>query len=69
MEHLRADVSDLPTVRPGDIATLIGKDGKEHLSAADLADTCGVITNELLSSLGPRLERPGSVCRQGYSVL
>lgn len=69
MDQLLADVSDLPTVRPGDIATLIGKDGKEHLSAADLADTCGVITNELLSSLGPRLERPGSVCRQGYSVL
>ena len=57
MDQLLADVSGLPEIRPGDIATLIGQDGEEHISAAELADACGTITNELLSCLGPRLER------------
>ena len=57
MDQLLADVTALPQIRPGDIATLIGRDGQENISAANLADTCGTITNELLSCLGPRLER------------
>lgn len=57
MDQLLADVTDIPEVKPGDIATLIGDDGQESISAADLADACGTITNELLSCLGPRLER------------
>lgn len=57
MDQLLADVTSIPETRPGDIATLIGQDGQESISAADLADACGTITNELLSCLGPRLER------------
>lgn len=57
MDQLLADVTAIPEVNPGDIATLIGNDGQESISAADLADACGTITNELLSCLGPRLER------------
>lgn len=57
MDQLLADVTALPQTRPGDIATLIGQDGQESISAASLADACGTITNELLSCLGPRLER------------
>lgn len=57
MDQLLADVTDLPQVQPGDTATLIGADGPETISAADLADACGTITNELLSCLGSRLER------------
>ncbi len=57
MDQLLADVTAIPQTRPGDIATLIGRDGPESISAAGLADACGTITNELLSCLGPRLER------------
>lgn len=57
MDQLLADVTGIPNIRPGDIATLIGQDGQKGISAADLADACGTITNELLSCLGPRLER------------
>lgn len=57
MDQLLADVTVIPRVEPGDIATLIGSDGQECICAADLADACGTITNELLSGLGPRLER------------
>lgn len=57
MDQLLADVTAIPRLQPGDVATLIGSDGSESISAADLADACGTITNELLSCLGPRLER------------
>lgn len=57
MDQLLADVTALPTVHPGATATLIGEDGGVSISAAELADACGTITNELLSCLGPRLER------------
>lgn len=57
MDQLLVDVTAIPQICPGDIATLIGSDGAESISAADLADACGTITNELLSCLGPRLER------------
>lgn len=57
MDQLLADVTALPTVHPGATATLIGEDGGVSISAAELADACGTITNELLSCLGLRLER------------
>ncbi len=57
MDQLLVDVTAIPQTHPGQVATLIGQDGKVSISAADLADACGTITNELLSCLGPRLER------------
>lgn len=57
MDQLLVDVTAIPQTRPGHVATLIGRNGQAGISAADLADSCGTITNELLSCLGPRLER------------
>lgn len=57
MDQLLVDVTDIPDVKPADIATLIGKDGNLEITAADLAYQSGTITNELLSRLGPRLDR------------
>ena len=57
MDQLMADVTDIPDVNPGDVATLIGCDGQETISAEQVADEAGTITNELLSRLGTRLER------------
>lgn len=57
MDQLMADVTDIPNVKPGDVATLIGSDGQETISAEQVADQAGTITNELLSRLGARLER------------
>ena len=55
MDQMLVDATDVPDVRPGDIATLIGRDGAAQISAVDLAGQCGVLTNELLSRLGGRL--------------
>lgn len=57
MDQLLIDVTDIPEAKPGDIATLIGADGKEEILAVNVAKNAGSITNELLSRLGTRLER------------
>ena len=55
MDQLLVDVSELPEISPGDVATVIGRDGGQVIRAEDLAVRCGTITNELLSRLGSRL--------------
>ena len=57
MDQTIVDVSDIPGVKAGDVAVLIGKSGDEEISACDLAKETGTITNEILSRLGTRLER------------
>lgn len=57
MDQLLVDVTDLPAPAPGDEAVLIGASGEEVISAYALARQSGSITNEILSRLGPRLER------------
>lgn len=56
MDQTLVDATDI-SVSPGDTAVLIGKSGDKRISAYELAEACGVITNELLSRLGARLER------------
>lgn len=55
MDQLFLDVTEVPEVRPGDLVTLIGRDGGQEITAQEVSSHCGTITNELLSQLGPRL--------------
>ena len=55
MDQLLVDVTHLPQVAPGDMATLIGTDGEAVLKAEEVAVQSGTIANELLSRLGSRL--------------
>ena len=57
MDQVLLDVTDAPRAVPGDTAVLIGRDGGEEISAVDVAEQTGTITNEVLSRLGARLER------------
>ena len=57
MDQLLIDITDIPNVKSGDIAVLIGKSGQYEITAYDLAEESGTITNELLSRLGSRLNR------------
>ena len=57
MDLLMADVTNVDTVSPGDIVTLIGKDGGNQVRCEDVARASGTITNEILSRLGSRLPR------------
>lgn len=57
MDQTIVDVSGIPDVKAGDIAVVIGRSGTEEITACDLAEQSGTITNEILSRLGGRLER------------
>ncbi|HEY5585488.1 MAG TPA: serine racemase VanT catalytic subunit [Ruminiclostridium sp.] len=57
MDQLMVDITDIPNVKQGDIATLIGQDGAECISAEAVAAQSGTLTNELLSRLGVRILR------------
>ncbi len=56
MDQLAIDVTDIETVCVGDVATLIGSDGNDGLSAAAIANSADSISNELLSRMGSRLK-------------
>lgn len=56
MDQLAVDVTDIPDIKVGITATLIGKDGDEEISAPMIADNSESITNELLSRMGQRLK-------------
>ena len=55
MDQLLVDITALDGVRPGDTATLLGRDGAQAIRAEEMAAQCGTITNELLARLGKRL--------------
>ena len=57
MDQTLVDVTDIPEVSVGDIAVLIGKTVTEEIRAVDMAVQAGTISNEILSCLGPRLDR------------
>ena len=56
MDQMAVDVTDVKDVKVGMIATLIGKDGDEEITATMLAEQSETITNELLSRMGQRLQ-------------
>lgn len=58
MDQLMIDVTALGDVAVGDTVTLIGRDGGEEITAEEVAERCGTITNEILSRMG---ERPARV--------
>ncbi|MGH7230656.1 MAG: alanine racemase [Nitrospiraceae bacterium] len=57
MDMTMVDVTDSPDVRPGDDAVLIGRQGAERISAADLATWLDTIPYEVLCGIGPRVPR------------
>lgn len=57
MDQTIVDVTDIPDVRAGDEAVLMGQSGRETITACGLAEQSGTITNEVLSRLGARMPR------------
>lgn len=57
MDQTMVDVTDIPNVRAGETAVLIGSSENETISVYDLAEADGTISNEILSGLGRRLNR------------
>jgi serine/alanine racemase len=57
MDAITLDVTDVPGVQVGDVATLIGQDGDQRITAEEVAEWSGTISYEVLTSLGARVER------------
>ncbi|MDB4952404.1 MAG: Alanine racemase [Gemmatimonadetes bacterium] len=57
MDAMVVDLTGVPDARPGDVATLVGRDGGEEIALDEVAARCGTISYEILTGLGPRLPR------------
>ena len=57
MDMCMLDVTDIPGVKEGDEAVLIGKQGKERITSDDIADKIGTIAYEVLCGINDRVPR------------
>jgi alanine racemase len=56
MDAITLDVTEVPGVQPGDVATLVGADGDQRITAEEVGEWSGTISYEVLTSIGPRVE-------------
>jgi len=57
MDLTVVDITDLSGVRIGDVATLLGAEGREEITLDELAETAGSVSYEILTRFTPRLPR------------
>ncbi len=57
MDQIMVDISDIPEAVVGDRVVLIGEQEKEKITADELADLCGTISYEILTSISERVPR------------
>ena len=57
MDFFVADVTDVPAPKLEDEVTLLGADGRERITAEDLASLTGTIGYEVLSRINPLIPR------------
>jgi alanine racemase len=57
MDMIVVDVTDIPKVKAGDTATLIGSDGKEQIKASELAQFAATTHYEIVTRLNPLMKR------------
>ncbi len=57
MNLTMADVTDIAEVRPGDEVVLLGAQGREVISAEEMAGWADTISYEILTSISPRIPR------------
>jgi alanine racemase len=57
MDMMMLDVTDIAGVEEGDEVVLIGRQGNRQISVNDLADWCGTIAYEILTSISQRVRR------------
>ena len=57
MDFTVVDVTDLPNVSIGDEVILIGRQGRERITAEEIAEKVGSISYEVFCSIGKRVPR------------
>jgi alanine racemase len=64
MDQFMVDLTDIADAGVGDRVTLIGDDGFESITVADLAATCNTTPYEILTSLGGRIKFQYTLCNK-----
>jgi alanine racemase len=57
MDYIMADVTDIPKACQGDEVVLMGRQGKEQITAEEIAEKIGSISYEVLCLVGKRVPR------------
>ena len=57
MNMITVDVTDIPRVAPGDIATIIGRDGKEEILAGEIASLSASTHYEVVTRINPLIKK------------
>lgn len=57
MDQIMVDVSSIPSVKIGDRAVILGKDGEAAISAEELGSLCDSFSYEVLCNFMPRIKR------------
>lgn len=57
MNLTMVDVTDIKNIKAGDVAVLIGKQGKEEITADEIAKKLGTINYEVVSRINPLINR------------
>jgi alanine racemase len=57
MDFITVDVTDIPYVTIGDEVVLMGRQGKERISAEEIAEKINSISYEVLCLIGKRVPR------------
>jgi len=57
MDLMMIDVSNIDNLQVGDEVVLMGRDGSEEISCAELAEKAGTITWEIITRIGARVRR------------
>jgi alanine racemase len=57
MDQIVVDISTVPDVTPGAVATLLGSDSTESVTAADMSRRAGTIPWDILTGIGNRVTR------------
>ena len=57
MDTIMVDITDIPGANYNSEVVLIGNQGKERITAQDIAEKTGTIPYEVLTSIGPRVTR------------
>ncbi|HEU0210072.1 MAG TPA: alanine racemase C-terminal domain-containing protein, partial [Candidatus Udaeobacter sp.] len=57
MDLIVIDASGLNDVQPGDDVVLMGRDGNDEISCAELGQRAGTISWEIITRIGARVQR------------
>ncbi len=57
MDQAMLEVTKIPSIKVGDVVTILGKDGNEQLTATEMAEWMGTISYEVVCGISKRVPR------------